>query len=446
MKFRFPVVIIDEDFRSENTSGLGIRALAKALEGEDMEVLGVTSYGDLSQFAQQQSRASAFILSIDDEEFTPGPELDPAVLNLRTFIEEIRRRNADIPIYLYGETRTSRHIPNDILRELHGFIHMFEDTPEFVARHIIREAKSYLDGLAPPFFRALTHYAQDGSYSWHCPGHSGGVAFLKSPVGQMFHQFFGENMLRADVCNAVDELGQLLDHTGPVAASERNAARIFGADHCFFVTNGTSTSNKMVWHSTVASGDIVVVDRNCHKSILQSIIMTGAIPVFLTPTRNHLGIIGPIPLSEFKPENIRKKIEANPFAREALNKKPRILTITQSTYDGVLYNVEMLKDVLNSYVDSLHFDEAWLPHATFHDFYKNMHAIGRDRPRTKDAIIYATHSTHKLLAGISQASQILIQESETRKLDRYLFNEAYLMHTSTSPQYAIIASCDVAAA
>jgi len=112
MKFRFPIVIIDEDFRSENTSGLGIRALAKAMEEEGMEVLGVTSYGDLSQFAQQQSRASAFILSIDDEEFTPGPELDPAVLNLRTFIDEIRFRNADIPIYLYGETRTSRHVPN----------------------------------------------------------------------------------------------------------------------------------------------------------------------------------------------------------------------------------------------------------------------------------------------------------------------------------------------
>ncbi len=446
MKFHFPIVIIDEDFRSENTSGLGIRALAKAIEDEGMPVLGVTSYGDLSQFAQQQSRASAFILSIDDEEFTPGPELDPAVLKLRKFIEEIRFKNADIPIYLYGETRTSQHIPNDILRELHGFLHMFEDTPEFVARHIIREAKSYLDGLAPPFFRALTHYAQDGSYSWHCPGHSGGVAFLKSPVGQMFHQFFGENLLRADVCNAVEELGQLLDHSGPVAASERNAARIFNADHCFFVTNGTSTSNKMVWHSSVAPGDIVVVDRNCHKSILHAITMTGAIPVFLTPTRNHLGIIGPIPLEEFKPENIQKKIEANPFARAAKNKKPRILTITQSTYDGVVYNVEMLKQTLNSSIDTLHFDEAWLPHAAFHDFYKDMHAIGKDRPRPKDALIFATHSTHKLLAGISQASQILVQESETRKLDRHVFNEAYMMHTSTSPQYAIIASCDVAAA
>ena len=262
MKFKFPIVIIDEDFRSGNASGLGIRALAEAIEREGTEVAGVTNYGDLSQFAQQQSRASAFILSIDDDEFASDESMKSALENLRKFIAEIRFKNSDIPIFLYGETRTSRHIPNAILRELHGFIHMFEDTPEFVARHILREAKAYTDGLAPPFFRALVDYAQDGSYSWHCPGHSGGVAFLKSPVGQMFHQFFGENMLRADVCNAVEELGQLLDHTGPVAASERNAARIFGADHCFFVTNGTSTSNKIVWHSTVASGDIVVVDRN----------------------------------------------------------------------------------------------------------------------------------------------------------------------------------------
>ena len=448
MKFRFPIVIIDEDFRSENTSGLGIRALANAMEEEGMEVLGVTSFGDLSQFAQQQSRASAFILSIDDEEFGEGSpeEIDEALRPLRAFVKEIRAKNSDIPIYLYGETRTSRHIPNALLRELHGFIHMFEDTPEFVARHIIREARSYLDGLAPPFFRALMRYAQDGSYSWHCPGHSGGVAFLKSPIGQMFHQFFGENMLRADVCNAVEELGQLLDHTGPVASSERNAARIFNADHCYFVTNGTSTSNKMVWHSTVAPGDIVVVDRNCHKSILHAIIMTGAIPVFLMPTRNHYGIIGPIPKEEFEPENIRKKIAANPFARESSNQQPRILTITQSTYDGIVYNVEMLKEMLDGEIDTLHFDEAWLPHAAFHDFYKDMHAIGRYTPRAKKSMIFSTQSTHKLLAGLSQASQILVRESETVKLDQDTFNEAYLMHTSTSPQYSIIASCDVAAA
>ncbi len=450
MKFKFPIVIIDEDFQSGNASGLGIRALAEAMEKEGSEVVGVTNYGDLSQFAQQQSRASAFILSIDDDELTADSGDESALDNLRNFINEIRFKNSDIPIFLYGETRTSRHIPNDILRELHGFIHMFEDTPEFVARHILRDAKAYQDGLAPPFFRAMVQYASDGSYSWHCPGHSGGVAFLKSPVGQMFHQFFGENLLRADVCNAVEELGQLLDHTGPVAASERNAARIFGADHCFFVTNGTSTSNKIVWHSTVASGDIVVVDRNCHKSILHAIIMTGAVPVFLNPRRNNLGIIGPIPLDEFRPESIQRKIDENPFAKEAQathpDRKPRILTITQSTYDGIVYNVEYLRELLDGQIGSLHFDEAWLPHAAFHHFYKHMHAIHKDRTIPNESMIFATHSTHKLLAGISQASQILVRESQTNKLDRHKFNEAYLMHSSTSPQYAIIASCDVAAA
>ncbi len=448
MRFNFPVVIIDEDFRSENASGVGVRALAKAIEAEGVEVIGVVSYGDLSSFAQQQSRASAFILSIDDEEITDGDDTGAAVAALRSFVHEIRRRNADIPIFLYGETRTSSHIPNDVLRELHGFIHMFEDTPEFVARYIVREARAYLDALAPPFFRALTHYAQDGSYSWHCPGHSGGVAFLKSPVGQMFHQFFGENLLRADVCNAVEELGQLLDHTGPIAASETNAARIFGADHLFFVTNGTSTANKIVWHYMVGPGDAVVVDRNCHKSVLHAITITGAIPVFLMPTRNHYGIIGPIPRSEFEPESIRRKIASHPLLRGRDGGIPRVLTLTQSTYDGIVYNVETIKAMLDGAIDTLHFDEAWLPHAAFHEFYRDMHAIGgmTPRARTRRSMVFSTQSTHKLLAGLSQASQILVQESEAEKLDRFQFNEAYHMHVSTSPQYAIIASCDVAAA
>src|SRR5574343_1108039 len=433
MRFNFPIVIIDEDFRSENTSGSGIRELAAAIEAEGMSVIGYTSYGDLTSFAQQQSRAAGFILSIDDEEFHTDDSAETALGGLYGFVAEIRRRNPDIPVYLYGETRTSRHIPNDILKELHGFIHMFEDTPEFVARHIIREAKSYLDSLAPPFFRALVDYAQDGSYSWHCPGHSGGVAFLKSPVGQMYHQFYGENMLRADVCNAVEELGQLLDHNGAIGESERNAARIFNADHCFFVTNGTSTSNKMVWHHTVAPGDVVVVDRNCHKSILHSIIMTGAIPVFLKPTRNHYGIIGPIPQAEFEIEAIQAKIRANPLLDgvDAEKVKPRIMTLTQSTYDGVLYNTETIKNLLDGYVENLHFDEAWLPHAAFHPFYGTYHAMGKKRARPQNSVVYATQSIHKLLAGISQASHVLVQDSQNTKLDHHLFNEAYLMHTST---------------
>jgi len=204
----------------------------------------------------------------------------------------------------------------------------------------------------------------------------------------------------------------------------------------------------MVWHHTVAPGDVVVVDRNCHKSILHAIIMTGAIPVFMKPTRNHYGIIGPIPQSEFTPAAIKAKIKANPLLKgvDANKVKPRVMTVTQSTYDGVLYNTETIKGLLDGYVDNLHFDEAWLPHAAFHPFYGTYHAMGKKRARPKSAVVYSTQSIHKLLAGISQASQVLVQDSQTTKLDRHLFNEAYLMHTSTSPQYSIIASCDVAAA
>jgi arginine/lysine/ornithine decarboxylase len=192
----------------------------------------------------------------------------------------------------------------------------------------------------------------------------------------------------------------------------------------------------------------VLVDRNCHKSILHSIIMCGAIPVFMTPTRNHYGIIGPIPQSEFTREAIERKIAANPLLAGIDTKtiKPRIMTLTQSTYDGVVYNTETIKGLLDGWIDTLHFDEAWLPHAAFHDFYSVYHAMGKVRQRPKEAMVYATQSTHKLLAGLSQASQVLVQDSQTRKLDKHLFNEAYLMHTSTSPQYAIIASCDVSAA
>ena len=414
MKYHFPIVIIDEDYHSENVSGLGIRDLAKAIEAQDIEVRAVTAFSDLTSLARQASRASAFIVSMHDDDFASSDEESPLVQELRDFVRKVRASNPDVPIFLYGETQTAPNIPNDVTRELHGFINMFEDTPDFVARYIVREAKEYLKSLPPPFFKALTHYAADSSYSWHCPGHSGGVAFLKSPVGQMFHQFFGENMLRADVCNAVEELGQLLDHTGPVAKSEQNAARIFGCDNLFFVTNGTSTSNKIVWNYTVAPGDIVVVDRNCHKSILHAITLTGAIPVFLMPTRNHYGIIGPIPRSEFDWETIQEKIAKNPLIKNK-NAKPRIMTITQSTYDGIVYNDEVIKEKLDGKVDILHFDEAWLPHAAFSPFYSDMHAIDRNKPRTKKSMVFATHSTHKLLAGISQASQICIQDSETEE-------------------------------
>lgn len=429
MKLEFPIMIVSNEAGQSNAGSAALTELSESLSALDLEVVHVPSAHEAT-ISSMTSRVSSVIVS----DANPQP-----------LVDAIRERNENLPIFLFGERLTARVIPSEVLRNVHGFINAYEDTSEFVARSIAREASHYVSQLAPPFFSALMNYANDGAYSWHCPGHSGGTAFLKSPTGTLFHQFFGENLLRSDVCNAVEELGQLLDHTGPVAESEKRAARTFNADHLYFVTNGTSTSNKIVWNSMVGAGDIVIVDRNCHKSVLHAIILTGAIPIFLTPTRNLAGIIGPIPRSEFTAESIQAKIDANPFIKDK-TRKPKILTITQSTYDGIIYNAEEIKHQMDGRVEALHFDEAWLPHAGFHELYSGMHAIGKDRPRAKDTMVYATQSTHKLLAGLSQASQVLVQESESRELDQTIFNESFLMHTSTSPQYAIIASCDVSAA
>ena len=238
----------------------------------------------------------------------------------------------------------------------------------------------------------------------------------------------------------------MLDHTGPIAAGERNAARIFGSDETLFVVGGTSTANKIVWHGMVSQGDLVLCDRNCHKSILHSLIMTGAIPIYLTPSRNGLGIIGPISREQFTPESIRKKIASNAFAKKTAA-KVRLMVMTNSTYDGLCYNIDKIKESLGSSVEVLHFDEAWYAYANFHEFYDGYHAISsRDLVRSPHAVTFATHSTHKLLAALSQASMIHVQHGEHQRLDMARFNEAFMMHTSTSPQYGIIASCDVAAA
>ena len=238
----------------------------------------------------------------------------------------------------------------------------------------------------------------------------------------------------------------MLDHTGPIAEGERNAARIFGSDETLFVVGGTSTANKIVWHGTVSRGDLVLCDRNCHKSILHSLIMTGATPIYLIPSRNGLGIIGPISREQFTPESIREKIAANQFAKDTSG-KVRFMVMTNSTYDGLCYNIDAIKETLGDEVEILHFDEAWYAYANFHEFYDGYHAISSGSRRARQAAItFATHSTHKLLAALSQASMIHIQHAETKRLDMARFNDSFMMHTSTSPQYGIIASCDVAAA
>ena len=437
----FPIAIIDEDYEGKHAAGRGMRQLAAAIEKEGFRVVAGLSYEDARRLVNVFNSESCWLVSVD------GAEASPTQWQV---LEEVlaakRGRNDRLPIFLFGDERTAEMVPARVLKHANAFMRLFEDSAEFLARVIARSAQLYLQRLPPPMFKALMEYTLHASYSWHTPGHGGGTAFRKSPVGQLFYEFFGENTLRSDISVSVGQLGSLLDHTGPIAEGERNAARIFGADETLFVVGGTSTSNKIVWHGTVSRGDLVLCDRNCHKSILHSLVMTGATPIYLVPSRNGLGIIGPISREQFTPESIRRKIAASPFAKETTG-KVRLMVMTNSTYDGLCYNVDAIKQTLGDAVDVLHFDEVWYAYANFHEFYDGFHAISSERPaRSPHAITFATQSTHKLLAALSQASMIHVQHGETRRLDMARFNEAFMMHTSTSPQYGIIASCDVAAA
>ena len=438
----FPIAIIDQDFNSEHATGRGMRQLAAAIEREGFRVVSGIDYSDADRFTTVFNNESCWIVSVD------GTALNEDLFwqQLEAILLRKRERNDRLPIFLFGDKRTAEMVPASVLRHANAFMRLYEDSPEFLARAVTSSARLYLQRIAPPMFKALMNYTFGASYSWHTPGHGGGIAFRKSPVGQLFYSFFGENMVRSDISVSVGALGSLLDHTGPIAAGERNAARIFGADHTLFVVGGTSTANKIVWHGTVGRGDLVLCDRNCHKSILHSLVMTGAIPIYLTPARNGLGIIGPISREQFSPEAIKKKIAANPWAKQAKG-RVRLMVMTNSTYDGLCYNADAIKEVLGDSVDILHFDEAWYAYANFHEFYDGYHAISSAQPtRAANAVTFATQSTHKLLAALSQASMLHVQNGQNRGVDMARFNEAFMMHTSTSPQYGIIASCDVAAA
>ncbi|HEV2274957.1 MAG TPA: Orn/Lys/Arg decarboxylase N-terminal domain-containing protein [Acidobacteriaceae bacterium] len=438
---RWVLLIASEVGGTDSVSDRAMERLVDAISEEGYEVVRTTTPEDGLSLVKSDPSHSAILLDWDLEEDHQFDER--AALRI---LRAVRRRNKKVPIFLIADRTLVSELPLEVVKQVHEYIHLFGDTPAFIANRVDFAVERYNEQLLPPYFRELKKYTDQGAYSWDAPGHMGGVAFLKHPVGMEFHRFFGENLMRSDLGISTSPLGSWLDHLGPPGESERNAARIFGADWTFYVLGGSSTSNQIVGHGVIGQDDIVLADANCHKSICHSLTITGARPVYFKPTRNGYGMIGLVPLKRFSPESIRRLIEKSPFAAGAPSKEPTYAVVTNSTYDGLCYDVNRVVRELAKSVPRVHFDEAWYAYAKFHQIYRGRFAMDVSDEMPNRPAIFAVQSTHKMLAAFSMGSMVHIKLSPRAPLDFDQFNESFMMHGTTSPFYPLIASLDVAAA
>jgi arginine/lysine/ornithine decarboxylase len=431
-------LVVDDELPSPTADGRAARALVEELKARAVEVVEATSADDGTSVIVSDSAIHCILVdwTLDN---------DKGHAKARSLLQLVRSRNEKIPIFLMAERGEASSIPIDVMEMVDEYVWTLEDTAAFVGGRVVAAIRRYLEVMLPPLAKALMKFSQEYEYSWHTPGHTGGTAFLKSPVGRIFFDYFGENLLRSDLSISVGALGSLLDHSGPMGEHERYAARVFGAHRSYCVTNGTSMSNRVIFMAAVARDQIALCDRNCHKSIEHSLVMTGAIPTYFVPLRNRYGIIGPIPPQRLTPAAIKAAIKDNALVPKGADLRPVYSVVTNSTYDGLCYNARRVEELLDPSVDRIHFDEAWYAYARFNPIYRDRHAMHGDPKDHKGPTVFATHSTHKLLAALSQASLLHIRDGRS-PIPHERFNESFMMHASTSPFYPIIVSNDITAA
>ena len=314
-------------------------------------------------------------------------------------------------------------------------------------RQIEAAADKYEESMLPPFFRALADYVEEGNSQFDCPGHQGGQFYCKHPAGRAFYDFYGENVFRSDLCNADVALGDLLIHEGPACAAQQHAAQVYNADKTYFVLNGTSSSNKVVLNALLTPGDIVLYDRNNHKSICHgALVMAGATPVYLETARNPFGSIGGILEHCFDEKYIRDLIAEKDPEKAKAERPIRLAVIQLGTYDGTIYNARQVVDKIGHLCDYIFFDSAWVGYEQFIPMMKDCSPLLLELG-PNDPGVLVTQSVHKQQAGFSQTSQIHKKDKHIKGQDRYVdhkrFNNSFMMHASTSPFYPLFASLDV---
>ncbi|MBW4718642.1 Orn/Lys/Arg decarboxylase N-terminal domain-containing protein [Saccharothrix obliqua] len=423
--------------------------LVSLLSGRGYRVTIADSAHDAAAVVTSRADLGAVLVSWDLPAGTEvgGERARPVEAVLRTLVGRFSPR---LPVFLVTSDGIADELPLWVAEFVNGWIWLLEDTPGFIAGRVDASARRYLENVLPPFFRALRHFDDAHKFSWHTPAHAGGVAYLKSPVGKAFYDYYGERLFRTDLSSSVGELGSLFEHHGPIGDAERHAAEVFGADLTYFVVHGTSSGDRIVIHACVPHDRPVLVDRNCHKAINHGIIMSGARPAYLKPTRNGYGLTGPIPPNRLNTGAVRDLVARTPIIGADPAEPLVYAGITNSTYDGLCYDAVRVADLLGASVRNLHFDEAWFAYARFNPLYARRYGMAIDTGVLPAAAVaptvFTTHSTHKLLAALSQSAMVHVKRSAHHEFDPDRFNETFMMHATTSPLYPLIAANDVAAA
>ena len=386
------------------------------------------------------------LIDLKDTDF---PAVSAVILtkNDMEYVKKIESLSFDLPIIVVIEDGNEDAKINLQKIKSAVVIDSSKKNIELYSRKIESLAQKYENKIDSPFFRALKEYTFTANSEFDCPGHQGGEFFMKHPAGKSFVDFFGENLFRADLCNADVKLGDLLIHEGPAYDAEKFAAKVFNADKTYFVLNGTSASNKIALNAIVTPGDLVLYDRNNHKSCCHgALIQGGAIPLYLQTSRNPYGSIGGIYEECFKEEYIRELIREKCPEKADLPRPIRLAVIELGTYDGVISNAKQIVEKIGKLCDYIMFDSAWVGYEQFIPMMKDCSPLLIELG-PEDPGIIVTQSVHKQQAGFSQTSQIHKKDNHINGQDRYVthkrFNNSYMMHSSTSPFYPLFAALDV---
>jgi arginine decarboxylase len=413
------ILVINDESLELRELVKGLNAAARSLDNPlGISFVGVSTAKEALAAIERDGDLQAVL--VDDTLYTlKNGRQSKAQMSALELVQRITRFRPELDVYIVIAREEEDDIVDALFAEaVDGYFYREERDYRGIYRILNAQIQ---ERARTPFYDQLKNYVWMAKDQWHTPGHSSGESLRGSPWANDFYEFMGEHVFDADLSVSVPMLDSLMEPKAVIAEAQAKAAKAFGAKRTFFATNGTSTANKVIFQTLLAPGEKLILDRNCHKSVHHGVVLSGAHPIYVDSALNRkYGLYGPVPK-----KSLLNAIRKHPDAQA--------LIITSCTYDGLRYDLPPIVAAAHERGIKVIIDEAWYGFARFHPAF---------RPTALEAgADYATQSTHKVLSAFSQASMIHVNDPGFRE---HLFRENFNMHTSTSPQYGLIASLDIA--